>query len=410
MDRIIVYPGSIPLDTDLLNTNRNAMVALGALIRATLGTGPLVDGLALAPASAVGLAVSVGPGSIIQLAALDQAAYGSLPADTQDQVVKMGVSLSTTVLQLAAPSVAGQSIAYMIQASFLESDTGAVVLPYYNAANPAQPFLGPANSGAAQPTARAQGVQVQLKAGAAAIAGQQTAPPVDAGWVGLGIIVVSYGQTAVTQASISPVPGAPILQAKLPDLRPGFSNLLAITASGSFTVPTGVTRVKVTVTGGGGAGGTHASQAGGGGGAGGQAVSVIAGLTPGSVIPVTVGSAGAAPAGAANGGNGGTSSFGSFVSATGGLGGVGGSGSGTCAGSSGGVGVGGGVNEAGGFGTDAVDASGKGGDGGGPGNGRGSSGPVAAVAAAGYGGGGGGGGGSGGTGASGGPGIVIVEW
>ncbi len=28
MDRNIVYPGAIPLDTDLLSVNRNAMIAL----------------------------------------------------------------------------------------------------------------------------------------------------------------------------------------------------------------------------------------------------------------------------------------------------------------------------------------------------------------------------------------------
>ena len=31
MDRNIVYPGSIPLDTDLLTVNRNTMIALGYL-------------------------------------------------------------------------------------------------------------------------------------------------------------------------------------------------------------------------------------------------------------------------------------------------------------------------------------------------------------------------------------------
>ena len=31
MDRNIVYPGAIPLDTDILGLNRNAMVAVAAL-------------------------------------------------------------------------------------------------------------------------------------------------------------------------------------------------------------------------------------------------------------------------------------------------------------------------------------------------------------------------------------------
>ena len=38
MDRNIVYPGSIPLDTDLLTVNRNAMIGIGFLAQAVLGT------------------------------------------------------------------------------------------------------------------------------------------------------------------------------------------------------------------------------------------------------------------------------------------------------------------------------------------------------------------------------------
>ena len=34
MDRTIVYPGSIPLDTDILSGNRNALIAIGYLAQA----------------------------------------------------------------------------------------------------------------------------------------------------------------------------------------------------------------------------------------------------------------------------------------------------------------------------------------------------------------------------------------
>lgn len=45
MDRNIVYPGSIPLDTDILGLNRNAMVGIAALTAAALGNSVVVDGL-----------------------------------------------------------------------------------------------------------------------------------------------------------------------------------------------------------------------------------------------------------------------------------------------------------------------------------------------------------------------------
>jgi len=91
MDRNIVYPGSIPLDTDMLSFNRNVMTAIGALAQATLGPGSVVDGLECTP-SPSGLAVQIGPGVITGLEPLDFVPYRSLAADTSDSIVKMGIN------------------------------------------------------------------------------------------------------------------------------------------------------------------------------------------------------------------------------------------------------------------------------------------------------------------------------
>ena len=415
MDRTIVYPGSIPLDTDLLQLNRNTMIALGALMKAVLGTATVADGLVVSPTTPNSMSVSVGPGSITAFTVVDTTSFGSLPADS-DGLLKMGVNLEPTTLTLSAPTIAGQSVAWLIEAAFVETDTNPIVLPYYNASNPAQPWLGPANAGTAQPTSRVQQVQIQARSGVAAATGSQVPPPVDAGWVGLAVVTLAYGQSAVGPGAIMPCASTPLLPYRLPQLRPGFTSLQAFTTSGVFVVPNGVTQAKVTVIGGGGAGGTDATVPGGGGGAGGRAVGIVTGLVPGSTIYVTVGGGGVASATPAPGGPGGTSSFGSYLSPTGGAGGEGGTANQPNAGGPGGTGVGGEVNEAGSYGTDCVLQAARGGDGAGPGGGRGTTGALTGMAAAGPGGGGGGGGCSqpgGGTGAVGGngaSGLVFVEY
>ncbi len=409
MDRIIVYPGAIPLDSDLLNTNRNAMTALHGVIAAALGTSTVVDGLAVAAATPASMSITVAAGSITAFGAVDATGYGSLAADTAGSIVKMASLLQPVTLTLSAPLPAGYAVGYLVQAGFSETDLNPVVLPYYNAANPAMPYLGPSNSGAAQATLRAQRVAVQLKAGAAAPAGSQITPPVDPGFVALASIVVNNGTTQINPADI--VANAALRQTvwKLPDLRPGYSFATAYTSSAAFVVPPGVTRVRATVIGGGGAGGWHSSQPGGGGGAGGRGEHWIAGLTPGASVAVTVGAAGLPGGGAATGGSGGSSSFGPYCSATGGAGGGGGTGGGVPQGGAGGTVSGASVYFYGGYGGDAYPASSRGGDGAGPGNGKGGSGSAPGANALGFGGGGGGGAPNTGGGAGGG-GLVIVEY
>jgi hypothetical protein len=97
------------------------------------------------------------------------------------------------------------------------------------------------------------------------------------------------------------------------------------TGNGTFTIPSGITAVKVTVVGGGGGG---CANQGGSGGGGGSAIKFLTGLTSGATLSVTVGGAGAGTAGTGAAGTGGTSSVASgtqsitTVSGSGGGGGV----------------------------------------------------------------------------------------
>jgi hypothetical protein len=104
----------------------------------------------------------------------------------------------------------------------------------------------------------------------------------------------------------------------------GFTTTAVITATGNWTVPTGITAAKVTLIGAGGAGGgtgINNGNRGLAGRSGGVAIKYITGLTPGSTVSVTIGAGGTGVSNG-NGNSGGTTSFGAYCSATGGAGGA----------------------------------------------------------------------------------------
>lgn len=211
MDRQITFPGSIPLDTDLLNTNRNTMIALGLAMQDILGTNTVIAGFPCTQTLVASLAVLVGPGRIYNLQNVDGTNYGSLLADTADQILKQGIQLGNVTLATPAPTTAGQSINYLIEASFLEVDATPVTLPYFNVSNPSVPFSGPNNSGTPQNTQRKGTVVVQVKAGIPATTGTQTTPTADAGFIGMYSVTVAQGQATVTSTNIARLLTAPFI-------------------------------------------------------------------------------------------------------------------------------------------------------------------------------------------------------
>lgn len=183
------------------------------------------------------------------------------------------------------------------------------------------------------------------------------------------------------------------------------------TANGTFTIPSGITAIKVTVQGGGGNGGSGGQSGcvfypGGGGGSGGCAVAYLTELTPGGTLSVTVG------------GVAGNSTVASGTQTITTISGTGGSNGGLRSAGNGGGASGGTINISGQagapMGTSSTDPGGAGGNGlsyfgGGAGNGAGSA-RSGGGGGAGFGAGGGGGGASTGAGGTGKAGIVIFEW
>lgn len=218
MDRLFFYPSEQLTDTMLLTMERNKEIALGYLSQGVLGTNTVVDGLACTPTTPASLAVNIGPGSIYQQEPVDSTSYGSLSADTVDQIVKQGIVLPITSLTLTPPGTAGQAINYLIEAELIVQDTTPVVASYFNSANPTVGLSGPGGSGSPQNTIRQCTVSLVAKAGVAATAGSQVTPSPDAGYVGLWVVTVANGATTLTSAQISQYSGAPFITVKLPQV------------------------------------------------------------------------------------------------------------------------------------------------------------------------------------------------
>lgn len=213
MDRQIVYPGAIPLETDLLNTNKYSMIGLAKLSSAIMGTNTYLHGLQCTASSPASMVVSVAAGEIYSLENIDGTAYSSLNADTTNTILKQGVISTASQFTLTAPTTSGQSINYLIQVTYSDTDSGATVLPYYNASTPSVAYSGPNNSGTAQNTVRSGVCTVSLKAGVPAATGTQTTPSTDTGYIAAWVITVAQGATTVTAANISQATGAPFIPA-----------------------------------------------------------------------------------------------------------------------------------------------------------------------------------------------------
>lgn len=206
----------------MLQPQRNTEIALGFIMQAAFGVTTVIDGLTVIPTSPASLAVQVGPGSIITATTVDTltSGFGSLAVDNTDSLVKIGINLgSTTMAALTAPPVAGQSQNWLVECQFLEVDGAAVVLPYYDAANPAISYSGPSNAGTPNNTGRFNIVQLQWRGGTPAVTGSQNTPVADAGWTPVALVTLANGQTTITSASITPYAGAPYVPTKMPRQR-----------------------------------------------------------------------------------------------------------------------------------------------------------------------------------------------
>lgn len=369
-DRVTNYVYQTPLTADDLLRQRDFdLISLGKLVSDLLGTQTMASGLAATAVSSTTIpTVELGDGSLYELGTLDPTAYGSLPVGSfpsTANVVKQGLLLAsrgdTNQFALAAPTTAGDSVIYLIEAAYSDLDTSIQTITLYNVADPANP------TNETQPRQRWGTITIVAKAGIPS--SSPAAPTADAGYVPLYAITVAYGQTVLLQSDISAASGAPFLSQKLFNFmnETGTVELGAINASGlitanggltvpagetadiailnmsgninggvlstttdiqvgsriaiftttqNWTVPTNITSILISGTAGGGGGGSGGAinpgwaAGGGGGGAGQTALFVAQTVTPGDVISITIGLPGAGGVGAAAPANGNSGSAG----------------------------------------------------------------------------------------------------
>ena len=217
MHRRTVYTGELPRSEDFLRAQQDTMVALGNLAAAAFGTSQVADGLALSPTIPASLNMVMGGGSVYQTQNLESSAWSILPSDSHT-IVKQGVLLDPIPITFSPPSTVGYSQCFLVQVQYQDVDDTPVTLQYYNSINPLQPLFGPAGAGTQQNTRRAGAVGYQIKAGVAATTGTQAIPSPDAGWAGLWVVTLSYGQNSLSYGNVALYNGAPLISAKLPDI------------------------------------------------------------------------------------------------------------------------------------------------------------------------------------------------
>lgn len=224
MDRTTTFTQALGRAADFLQAQQFAMVGNGWTNQAALGTATAVDGFTCVPTGPASLNVLLTPGAVYALANVENTSWSSLPSNSASQIVKQGLLQINSTIGFTPPGTGGFSQNFLIEVQYADLDTTPVLLPYYNASNPTQPFQGPNNTGVSQNTARLGIAAVQVKAGTAAATGTQTTPTADAGWTGLFVVIVANGQTTITAGNITQLASAPFIPVKLPGIPAAIQN------------------------------------------------------------------------------------------------------------------------------------------------------------------------------------------
>lgn len=208
MNKPFIYSTEILRSFDILWMVKYMQIAISQMIHTFTGSSnAFVDGASATETGTPSMVINIAEGVIYQQAPIDPTEWGALDADNT-LIIQQGYKAAHTVTLSTSGLSSGQSRWALIEAKFATVDeihpddpTGGVV-GFWNAGNPSQPFLGPANSGATLPTVRFGNMVTQVTYGAPATTGSQVAPTVSSGFVPLYLVLLTNGQTTITNGQI----------------------------------------------------------------------------------------------------------------------------------------------------------------------------------------------------------------
>ena len=209
--RPLVYPDQVPFDTDVLREAQYRMVDVANLAQTILGLPSTFGGSYPSLSSGIctqngagDLTVNIGVCSIYSLQQMEPIAYGNLGPLTTPLIFKQFINMigfsSSTLGSITAPATVGYSQYYLIQGTPNTEQINSVNRPYYNSANPASPNFNSADD------TEIDNITFALVAGVASAT--PTIPTPTGSGIGMFVILVTHGQTAILNANISPYPGS----------------------------------------------------------------------------------------------------------------------------------------------------------------------------------------------------------
>ena len=209
--RILTYPNIVPYDTDFLRQELYRVVDIANLAQAVIGLPVEFGGTLNGYASGIctqdspnDMTVMIGVCNLWFQSQLESLAFGNVEPLTTPLIYKQYTNMepinSSTLGTITAPSTSGQSQYYLIQGTPQTTQINMVSRPYYNASNPDAPSFVSAND------TEVDQIEFALVAGTASAT--PTIPAPSSGAVGMFVILVTHGQTTITNANISGYPGS----------------------------------------------------------------------------------------------------------------------------------------------------------------------------------------------------------